>query len=76
MIFKSTGTVDIGENQPEVFLHIQLPMQSVPITTYVVSSDPTQTIQHYVIKFISDLRQVCSLLILLDLYHSVFLYIH
>ena len=43
MISKSTGTVNIGETQPEVFLHIQLPMQSVPITTYVVSSNPAQT---------------------------------
>ena len=31
-------------------------MQSVPITTNVVRSNPTQTIQQYVIKFISDLR--------------------
>jgi hypothetical protein len=35
-----------------------LPMQSVPITTNVVSSNPTQAIQHYKIKFVSDLRQV------------------
>ena len=33
-----------------------LPMQSVPITTNVVSSNPTQA--DYVIKFVSDLRQV------------------
>jgi hypothetical protein len=33
-------------------------MQSVPITTNVVSLNPTQAIQHYVIKFVSDLRQV------------------
>jgi len=35
-------------------LHLQLPMQSVPITTNVVSSNPTHgevySIQHYVIK--------------------------
>jgi hypothetical protein len=36
----------------------QLFMQSVPITTNVVSINPTQAIQHYVIKFVSDLRQV------------------
>jgi hypothetical protein len=39
-----------------------LPMQSVPITTDVVSSNPAHGevyyIQHYVIKFVSDLRQV------------------
>jgi hypothetical protein len=43
-------------------LDIQLPMQSVPITTKVVSSNPAHSevysIQHYVIKFVSDLRQV------------------
>jgi len=37
-------------------------MQSVPITTEVVSSNPVHgvvySIQHYVIKFASDLRQV------------------
>ena len=39
-------------------MDLQLPMQSVPITTNFVSSNPTQPIQHYVIKFVSDLRQV------------------
>ena len=36
-------------------------MQSVPITINVVSSNPTQevySIQHYVIKLVSDLRQL------------------
>jgi hypothetical protein len=37
-------------------------MQSMPITTNVVSSNPDHSevylIQHYVIKFVSDLRQV------------------
>jgi WD40 repeat protein len=37
-------------------------MQSVPITTNVVSSKPTHdevySIQYYVIKFVSDLRQI------------------
>jgi hypothetical protein len=40
----------------------KLPMQSVPITTNIVSLNPTHgeiyEIQHYVIKFVSDLRQV------------------
>jgi len=44
------------------YLDLQLPMQSVPITTNVVSSNPVRgemySIQHYVIKFVSDLRQV------------------
>jgi len=44
-----------------VFLDLQLTMQSVPITTKVVSLNPTRrgnSIQHYVIKLVSDLRKV------------------
>ena len=41
---------------------LQLPVQSVPITTKVVSSNPVHgevcSIQHYVIKFVSDLTKV------------------
>ena len=33
-------------------------MQSVLITANVVSTNHTRAIQHYVIKFVSDLRQV------------------
>ena len=44
------------------WLDLQLPVQSVPITTKVVSSNPVHgevyLIQHYVIKFVSDLWQV------------------
>ena len=43
-------------------LDLQLPVQSVPITTEVLNSNPTHgdvySIQHYVIKLASDLRQV------------------
>jgi len=43
-------------------LDIQLPVQSVPITINVVSSNPADdevySKQHYVIKFVIDLRQV------------------
>ena len=43
-------------------LDLQLPVQSVPITTKIMSSNPIHgevySIQHYVIKFVSDLRQV------------------
>jgi hypothetical protein len=43
-------------------LDLQLPVQSVHIITKVASSNPVQcavySIQHYVIKFVSDLRQV------------------
>jgi hypothetical protein len=41
-------------------------MQSVPITTKFVSLNPTNgevySIQHYVIKFLNDLHQVCVFL--------------
>ena len=41
-------------------------MQYVPITTKVVSLNPTHgevyAKQHYVIKFVADLRQVCGFL--------------
>ena len=43
-------------------LDLRLPGKSVPITTKVVSSSPAHgevySIQHYGIKFVSDLRQV------------------
>ena len=43
-------------------LDLQLHMKSVPIATEGVSSNPTTgevySIQHYVIEFVSDLRQV------------------
>jgi hypothetical protein len=42
-------------------LDLQLPMQSVPVTIEVVSSNPTQgdvySIQHHVINTVCDLRQ-------------------
>jgi len=47
-------------------LDLQLNVQSVPITTKVVSSNTVHgevySIQHYVIKFVSDLRQVSGCL--------------
>ena len=47
-------------------LDLQLPVQLVPITTKVVGSNPVHgevyTIQLYVIKFVSDLRQVSGFL--------------
>jgi hypothetical protein len=43
-------------------LDLPLPMQSVPITNIVVSSNPTHgevySVQHNVIKFVSGFRQV------------------
>ena len=45
-------------------LDLHLPVQSVPITTKVVSSNSLHgevcSIQHYVITFVSNLRQVCG----------------
>jgi hypothetical protein len=47
---------------PDEMLDLQLHMQTVPITTNVVSSNPAHgevySIRQYVIKFVSDLRQV------------------
>jgi len=40
-------------------------MQSVPITANVVRPNATQAMQHYMIKFVSDLRKV-------DGFHRVF----
>ena len=45
-----------------LFIVLYMYVQSVPITTKVVSSNPAHSevhlIQHYVIKFVSDLQQV------------------
>jgi hypothetical protein len=50
------------DKQTDIELNLKLPVQSVPITTSFVSSnrvhDEVYSIQHYVIKFVSDLRQV------------------
>ena len=40
--------------------------QLVPITTKVVSSNPVYAIQHYVVKFVSDLRQVGGFVLILS----------
>jgi hypothetical protein len=48
------------------YLDLQLPMQSVPITTNIVSLNQTygevHSMQHYVIKFVSDLWQAYGFL--------------
>jgi len=48
------------------WLDLQLHVQSVPITTKILSSNPVHgevySIQHYLIKFVSHLRQVGSFL--------------
>ena len=48
-------------------VYLQLPIKSMPITTKVVSSNlihgELYSIRHYVIKFVSDLRQVGGFLL-------------
>ena len=48
--------------RPWSLLDFQQPMQSMPVTTNVASSNPVHgemhSIQQYVIKFVSDFRQV------------------
>jgi hypothetical protein len=55
-----------------------LPVQSVPITTKVVSSNlvygEVYSIQHYVIKFVRDLRQIGGFLRLLRFHPPIKLY--
>jgi hypothetical protein len=55
-------------------LDLQLPVQSVLITTTVVSSNPVysevSSIQHYVIKFVNDLQQVGCFLLVIMLYRG------
>jgi hypothetical protein len=52
----------------------ELPVQSVPITTKVVSSNLVRgevySIQQYVIKFVCDLRQVDDFLRVLRFLHQ------
>jgi hypothetical protein len=47
-------------------MDLQLPMQSVSITTKVLSSNTVRgevySMQHYVIKFVRDLQQVSDVL--------------
>jgi len=49
---------------------VQLPVQSVSISTKVVRLNPVHgevySIQHYVIKIVNDLRQVCGFLLVLQ----------
>ena len=46
-------------------------MQSVPITINVACSNPAQAIQHCLIKFVSDLRQVGGFLRFPPPYHDI-----
>ena len=59
-------TISVGDRHGRDRMVVQLPVQSVSITTKVVMSNPVHgevySIQHYVIKIVNDLRQVCGFL--------------
>ena len=58
-IFDGAFQYSYNGGRDHMVVELQLPVQSVPITTKVVSSKPVcgevYSIQHYVIKFVSDL---------------------
>jgi hypothetical protein len=62
LCFPQDDTDDCWGRRGRESMDLQLPVQSVPITTEVVSSNPDHyevySIQHYVTKFVSELRQV------------------
>jgi len=71
--FKSENSIKMALSRKIVrdvmVMGFTTPLQSVPITTNVVSSNPVHgevySKQHYVLKFVSDLRQVgCFLRVL------------
>jgi hypothetical protein len=55
-------------------MDLQLPMQSLPIAIYVVSFTPAYgevySVQHYAIKFVSDLWQVGGFLLVRGFLHQ------
>jgi hypothetical protein len=55
---ESNKTTARGRRESMVVGFTTTYMQSGPITTNFVSLNPTQAIQHYVIKFVSNLGQV------------------
>ena len=62
MVLQNTSTCCRHGHDRMVIGFTTTPMKSVPITTNVVSLNPANgevySIQHYVIKFVSDLQQV------------------
>ena len=65
-IYSQKGTIVLPRDKCRIAVAFQVPVQSVPITTKVVGSNPTygevHSVQLYVIKFVCDLRQVGGLL--------------
>ena len=64
--FQYIFTISVGDRHGRDRMVVQLPVQSVSITTKVVRSNPVHgevySIQHYVIKIVNGLRQVCGFL--------------
>jgi hypothetical protein len=60
----------ICRGNDRMIVGLQIPVQSVPITTKVVSSNPVHgevySIQNYVIRYVSDFRQVGGFLRVLE----------
>jgi len=58
---KNSCFLSVQQKNTIIMIHLDF-QQSVPITTKIVSSKPVHgevySIQHYVIKFVSDLQQV------------------
>jgi hypothetical protein len=54
-------TISVGDRHGRERMVVQLPVQSVSISTKVVRSNPVHgevySIQHYVIKIVNDLRR-------------------
>jgi hypothetical protein len=57
---------DLNHSANQVLLNVRAVMIVIVYTTNIVSLNPAHgevyLMQHYVIKFVSDLRQVCSFL--------------
>ena len=74
IVFLFTTRGSCGRDHMVVKLDLQLPVQSIPIATEIVSSNPVHgdvySTQHYVIKFVSDLRQVSGFLQVLHFPHQ------
>ena len=62
----NTGLHDVTNVVEGGVMDLQLAMSSVPISTNVVSSNPAHgevySMQHYVKRFVIDMRQVCGFL--------------
>ena len=74
MVNHSTNVNKKQESLISWYLDLQLTVESVLITSNVMRSNPIHdemySIQHYVIKFVSDSRQVSSFLGFSDFLHQ------